>query len=495
MFAYAFALLLRQTPLNLIDQVRQAVAVSATKPWSETVLTGSAEYYGEPAKYSLKFTPDGNYLQSLSGPLGETFGFDGKSAWQTDHSGAPRIVEFSDADNQVGLMLLMTGRWLETDAPVELTAQGNQVAMKLKGTHFVEVVDIDPTSHLPFGATFSDASGKVVIAMSDWHVAGAKRIPFKVSVTAGGITDTFAATKAKSGSPSPAAYSMPVWKPNDIRFDATKLPAVETRRAATGHVLVHPLVNGKDVGWFILDSGAEVMVIDPAAADTLSLPKTGKLQLVGVGGSQTANFRIARDFTLGPATLKGVTFTEFDLKGLSQFFRVPVAGIVGYSFFRRTIISLDLAKPSVEISNPEKFTLPSGSWLPLRFSSANPVVEARFEGNRTALFRLDTGANGTVTFHAPYVEKEKLLEGRKTGGAMSGGVGGMTATRIGTLEWFELGGHRFEKPIAAFSQAKSGAFVDDYLAGNIGQDFMLPFTTVFDFGGSRVAFLPLAPKT
>lgn len=103
---------------------------------------------------------------------------------------------------------------------------------------------------------------------------------------------------------------------------------------------------------------------------------------------------------------------------------------------------------------------------------------------------MDTGANGSVTFHAPAVERLHLLDNRQTTPANMAGVGGMTEARIGKIAWFELGGHRFEKVEATFSTAKSGAFADKYLAGNIGQDLMEPFTVVFDFGGSRVAFLP-----
>jgi len=126
----------------------------------------------------------------------------------------------------------------------------------------------------------------------------------------------------------------------------------------------------------------------------------------------------------------------------------------------------------------------------MEFSSGNPAVQATYEGDHKGWFRLDTGANGTVTFHAPIVEKLHMLVGRDTNSGAMAGVGGSTDARVGKIKWFELGGHRFENLVAVFSLAKIGAFADRYLAGNIGQDLMEPFTVVFDFGGSRVAFLP-----
>jgi hypothetical protein len=183
-----------------------------------------------------------------------------------------------------------------------------------------------------------------------------------------------------------------------------------------------------------------------------------------------------------------------DLARIGKYLGVKMAGIVGYDYFRRTIVGIDLDAASVEVYNPVQFQLAKGSWTPMKFSSGNPAVEASLEGDRTAWFRLDTGANGTVSFHSPFVEKEQLLNGRQTVASGSMGVGGMSQSRTGVIDWFELAGHRFEKPSATFSQAKQGAFTDTYLAGNIGQEFMKPFKVLFDFGGSRVALVPKAAK-
>src|SRR6185312_16862965 len=120
------------------------------------------------------------------------------------------------------------------------------------------------------------------------------------------------------------------------------------------------------------------------------------------------------------------------------------------------------------------------SWSPLRFSTANPAAEASCEAG-TGWYTVDTGSDGSATFHQPYVESKHLLEGRDTQSEQAGGVGGNTETRIGHIKWFELAGHRFENPSVAFSLAKTGAFANSYLAGNIGDILLRPFTTVFDF--------------
>ena len=211
---------------------------------------------------------------------------------------------------------------------------------------------------------------------------------------------------------------------------------------------------------------------------------------MGVGGSVQEPFRTVNEFTVGPATMRNVNFLEIDLHSLSDLFKVKLAGIVGFDFFRRFIVQVNFKKPSVEIDNVNDFHLPLGDWSKMQFSSGNPAVQATFEGDRKGWFRLDTGANGKVVFHAPVVERLHLLAGREATPVSMAGVGGSSDAKIGKLAWFELGGHRFENVDAVFSLAKVGAFADRYLTGNIGQDLMEPFTVVFDFGGSRVAFVP-----
>ena len=73
--------------------------------------------------------------------------------------------------------------------------------------------------------------------------------------------------------------------------------------------------------------------------------------------------------------------------------------------------------------------------------------------------------------------------------ARRGVLRGVVSARTGTIKRFELGSHRFDNPTVVFSTATVGTFTDPYLAGNIGIDVLKSFTVVFDFTGSRAAFL------
>jgi len=458
--------------------------------WSSLRMTGKAQYFGIDEGYTLDAMPDGRFVQTFSGPITEKFACDGKTFWQVDRSRGVEKLDFEDRDRQTATELALTSRWLDANAPIVIGEDGDTLHLKLKDSGQEEILKIDPATHLPSEADLPISSGLLVIKLSEWKPAGDREVPSHVEITDGGLTDTISCDHIAAAQLPASEFEVPVWKPDDIFFDTSKPANVECKRAVSGHVLVHPLVDGKDLGWFILDSGAEVMCIDKATADDAKLPSIGREPVTGVGGNVVSSLRPIGEFELGPAMMKNVLFVDLDLSQLSGFFRVKIAGIVGADFFRRTIIAVDLKAPSVEISKRDGYSLSSGNWLPVRFSTGNPALEATIDGAPKAWYRFDLGANGFLTLHAPFVTKWKLLDGRETQPSMSGGAGGFVTARSGKLKWFELGGHRFNDVRVDFSTAKQGAFAEPYLAGNIGQDAMLPFRVVFDFSGYRIALVP-----
>jgi hypothetical protein len=168
----------------------------------------------------------------------------------------------------------------------------------------------------------------------------------------------------------------------------------------------------------------------------------------------------------------------------------PVAGIVGYQAFQASVVELDMDRATVSLYDPTAYQLtPQGRWAPLFVLSNHPCCTARFEGDREAVFRLDSGGAGTVLFHTQAVDRLKLLDGRKTTASVLGGVGGLIVSRRGTLDWFELGGYRFEKPTADFSRSNKGAAQGIVIVGTIGHELLKRFQIVLDYHQRRVAFL------
>jgi hypothetical protein len=170
-----------------------------------------------------------------------------------------------------------------------------------------------------------------------------------------------------------------------------------------------------------------------------------------------------------------------------------VAGTCGYDLFSRAVVELDAQENSLVLHDPEAYTLPSGRWESLALNHKVPCVRCGFEGGREGLFQLDTGAanrdNLLVVFHAPAVERLKLLEDRKVTPIQVGGVGGLVPARMGKITDFELGGHEFKNVTGLFMQSHEGALADPYTLGTFGGALLAPFKIVFDYPHRRIAFL------
>ncbi|HKS26218.1 MAG TPA: retropepsin-like aspartic protease [Pyrinomonadaceae bacterium] len=488
-----------QSAAEALARVRTAVGYERLRSHSRGVVAeGTARFRGMDSKYTFTFTPDGRFRAEIAGPLGDVTGFNGTVGWEVDWSGMPRVLELEDIEVAQFEAWINSGRWLDENGPFAISLDAaktddKQVALKLalKKGQLEATVFVDRATWLPKKAARMGAGGEEILELSDYRKALGFSFPHRVTRTVGGTTNVFEIRSVAEASRAARSSFEPVTaRPPDTRWNQTVPPGVEARRVRSGHLLIHPLINGKDVGWFILDSGAGAMVIDTKVADRLSMPALGEILAVGVAGTTKARFRQGATFELGPLTIKDTRYLELDLGFLDKAFGIPIGGICGRDFFARAAVEIEIANEKVAIHDPSRYRLEGAEWQELFFSSRNPAVRARFE-NTEGLFKLDTGSDQTVSMHAPAVERLKLLSGRETKESSAGGVGGARAFRKGKLAWFELGGYRFEAPEAEFAAPGSGAFSDIYTVGNIGAGFLKAFRIVFDYGNKRVALMPL----
>lgn len=284
-------------------------------------------------------------------------------------------------------------------------------------------------------------------------------------------------------------YGMPEPDATRFAYDTSVDSKVEVKHMF-GYLFIHPLIDGKDEGWFFLDTGAEVMVIDPTVAKAHSMTVVGHESVSGVVSSVMADFYQGQEFKVGPATLKKPNYMSLDMTEFSKALGIKLAGICGYDFISRVCLDIDPKLNTIGVIEPSKVALPGfGVWTPFDFEGSVPSLFCEFEGARKGQFSLDTGSSSTVDFFSPTVARYQLLKDRKTVGSRTGGAGGSAASQVGTIEYFTLGTKRFEKPRVVFQSTDKGAFASPYRDGNIGMGFMGKFRMILDYKNSRLSFL------
>ncbi|QDU68258.1 retropepsin-like aspartic protease [Engelhardtia mirabilis] len=482
-----------QSPDGLLARARLA----AQRPqWSMLEqglrFTGTTRGRGVDATFELCFRADGAYRYETDGPLAQVSTWDSDESWSAARGGPARPLRGAELDASLLAQWVHSGWWADAGDALRVEPIEDQPELRLSfpSTGVEALLTLDPETALPRRLSRNDNGFEALVEFSDYRPVAGIPIAHRVDYSQAGVRG-FVRIEAAGPDPDPAGdrFGLRGRRATDVRFNPEAPAEVELRRVASGHLLVNPRVDGRDVGWFILDTGAGQLCIDPGAADRLELPEFGEVPAVGNAGTVLASFRQGASFVLGPLEQRDPVYVELELDFLEPVFGVPIAGICGYDLFARAIVQLDLDGPSLWLHDPAGFEVEDATWIDLEVQGGLPCVICSFEGDRSGLFRIDTGDSGSVTFHSPAVRQLGLLEGRETRPAMLGGVGGSAEARSGRLDWFTLGDRRFEDVVTTFTTNEQGAHADAASLGTIGSGLLRPFVVVFDYPGERLGLI------
>ncbi len=463
-------------------------------------IRGRCEEQGLPGTFVNLMDPDGRFRADHRTRLPTTVAHDGEVVWALDHTGMPRTLALLSRDTALGGGWTELGLWLDPEHPrVEVSvdeerSDDERLALHLAYGTWTGTLLVARETWLPTELESDEAGGVVRLEFDDYRAPHGFQVPHATRVHGvGGDVSTYTVEEVRK---APAFLRDPYApidaRPQDVTF-STEIPPelAETKAAVTGHLLVHPRVDGKDVGWFLLDSGAGMNCIDPAVADELGLDRFGEVSVVGVGGATLASFRAGTELELGPATFKGLPWVEYDLAPLEPHLGVELGGVLGYDVFARSVVVIAPADHRVWIHDPERWSSPPEA-SPLALDHATPCVECSFAGDRRGWFRLDTGSDDTVSFHGPAVVELGLTEGRDDLETVSMiGVGGMRSVERGPIDYFQLGPRRFEDVTVTFFPPGLGALNTRGSLGNVGGGLLRHFRVAFDMPHLEVSFLPL----
>jgi len=484
-----------QTAEQVLNHVRDAVRYEELSGSEEVhVLKGRAEVMAEGGRWSLAFDGSGHFAETVSGRLPFSRGYDGETCWRRDWTDTPNRMQLLDRELTLVRAWFLTHFWLSDEAPLQVDVlEAGEGAVQLKwrldGSQLDGTLAIDAETWLPVRMRVENGDDSETLEFDEFgdRLGFVHPTAWRL-VNSTGLAQTYT-SKTASRSEDASIFAPDLSSPEDTRFDATISPRLESRRGPGGHVLVKGLIAGREE-WFIFDTGAGTMCIDAKFADEVGLDRFGRIVASGIGGKTTTAFRAGEDLQLGAMTYEQPVFMELELDFLTGAMGTRVAGIVGYELLQRAVAEVDVVDGTVALHDPSRLKLDDALWEELMIHSRHPCVRARFEGEREEWFKIDTGAGGTVSFHAPAVSRLNLLEGRETSSSSAGGVGGRVSTRSGSIEYFELGGHTFDAPHVEFALEAVGAFSDEFTTGNIGAAFLRPFRLFFDYPNRRIQFVP-----
>jgi predicted aspartyl protease len=251
--------------------------------------------------------------------------------------------------------------------------------------------------------------------------------------------------------------------------------AAETRIELFRNRLFIPVsVNGTRVT-ALLDSAAEMSVIDDDLARRLRLRLGSDQAVNGSGGAEKGRFAHGLSLSAAGLRLRHMTAVVLDLRDLSQrLVGRPVSLILGREIFDSGRLRVDLARGT--LAAIPRTAMPLGERFPLVTAHGVETFPVSVEGGPPVRAEFDLGNGSEVLVGKAYAEQTGLLAPERiVGRSDGGGIGGRVSRDIVILKSLTVGSRTFENVRAAIDPTGTAGDL------NVGTSILRHFLITTDF--------------
>lgn len=239
------------------------------------------------------------------------------------------------------------------------------------------------------------------------------------------------------------------------------IPAILVR----DYFIVPIALDGREdrVLWMLYDTGASITVIDGESLEAVSdwQPSQGtSVNLVSV--------------TCGPASMKNLSARVRDLDHIANALGYPIDGILGYSSFQGTLLTLDYPAGEMRVRKGE-LSKPDGKSIfsITRKERRRPFIEMEL-GGRTEEVLIDSGSGSGFVLRD---RRARKFVGTPVALNMMMGINGPRAEKTGRLDGeAELFGRRFLAPAVRLTDGTE----------LLGTQVLRHFSLTFDLANRRL---------
>lgn len=257
--------------------------------------------------------------------------------------------------------------------------------------------------------------------------------------------------------------------------------AAEPLESFNNRLFLPVTVNGQRT-LALLDSAAEMTVLDDDFAARLGLTPTGSATAHG-SGAATMEARFADHVAIEAA---GVGLDQrvaiFDLGEVSsRLIGRPVDMLLGRELFDNARLRIDIAGGSIESLEGE----PRGVRLPVGEHRGTPTIPAAVEGHDRVQAVFDLGNGSDVMIGRAYATRIGLTAPERiVDRASGGGVGGARQRDIVILRTLTIAGRTFRGVRAAIDPGETASDL------NLGTSILRHFMIITDFAGHAIWLEP-----
>ncbi|XP_057816370.1 uncharacterized protein LOC131029744 isoform X2 [Cryptomeria japonica] len=479
-----------------LNKVSFATGVSRSNVNQHFTVSGKQYLFGMEGEWSLSWCTDGRFYEKYGGQeITYEWGFDGvHNPWFADFAGRVTALELDDLEIAQLAVFVRTGFWLTDNAQNRLDIQiEGEDSFKALRQQFGELVlsvhlrdrKLSFSHKFPHSCVHYPAEGGIdsyTVKYSTLNSGGGNSAKDEVE------TDYMYAFPKTSIVPRSNKYYP------QASLDSNCDPAVKMVRARSGHLLVRPLIDGKDIGYFLLDTGASGLGICQKQAEQLCMESFGELYMTSFDGLVKSRFCRGKNFQLGPLTIKSPFFLEVDIHNFIVDVE-PIVGVCGFDVFYNSIVKISCKEDKfflLDTSHYEDKCQEPLKWERIFFLKNVPNISAKINGKQLILL-LDTGGSGVdVIFHSKAEKYGNLQTDGQTNIRGISSTGEANTVHRAVIDKLEIAGHCFKQVNAVYvSGGSTQLHLSEYTSGILCMNLLTRFTIVFDYRNSRVSLIDM----
>ncbi len=268
------------------------------------------------------------------------------------------------------------------------------------------------------------------------------------------------------------------------------------RLTASGRFLytTEVTINGKKVrGWWLIDTGAALSVLDKKHAEALSLPAILDASFTTTASGGAKPYKV-ESLAIGPVSIENHVIAVVDLSDVAM--GVDLAGVIGGDVWGSLPFCIDYRESLLTFYDPATFeppagaspvdiTLTGGSSGSYPYARPNsPVLRARLNDETDCQVLMDTGDSGSISLFPTFAQQHPDYVGTTDGPRETHAtVSGRAEVVPGNIAKLAVLGHSFQAPDRQL--VRTGKVGSD-LDGIVGWEILKHFRLTFDYRAKTV---------
>ena len=253
-----------------------------------------------------------------------------------------------------------------------------------------------------------------------------------------------------------------------------------------GGIFVPVIMNDGQTYKFLLDSGFEESVLDPATVRTLHLSAGEKHAETAPGGQVETTSVKGVHRLVGGVALINESLSSLDLSGFTPLFGQRLDGVLGYDFLQQFVVVLDYQQQRLTLCDPASFRADRHPIL-LNLETRQPYIDVQIDRKNGkpihASLEIDTGKQDPFSLSAAFARRNGFMTDSSTFLALKGvSVGGNTQAWLTRAKSLHFAGLSIKNPIMGIAEENGDR------AGQLGYGVLRRFRVTFDYSRKQAFF-------